>query len=101
MVKFTELIKPGSGKSSTRYVGIVSLYAIIAIMFIMIILSAFEIEIPKNNSDIIESITYTLGGVVIGVFTKLGWDNKNRNKELKNGEVKLEEPIINENEETH
>ena len=101
MVEFTELIKPGSGKSSTRYVGIVSLYAIIAIMFIMIILSAFEIEIPKNNSDIIESITYTLGGVVIGVFTKLGWDNKNRNKELKNGEVKLEEPIINENEETH
>mgnify|MGYP003612706718 CR=1 FL=1 len=101
MVKFTELIKPGSGKSSTRYVGIVSLYAIIAIMFIMIILSAFEIEIPKNNSDIIESITYTLGGVVIGVFTKLGWDNKNRNKELKNGEVKLEEPIINENEESH
>ena len=101
MVKFTELIKPGSGKSSTRYVGIISLYAIIIIMFIVIILSAFDIEIPKNNSNIIESITYTLGGVVIGVFTKLGWDNKNRNKELKQEEVKVEEPIINKNEEAH
>ena len=101
MVKFTELIKPGSGKSSTRFVGIVSLYAIIIIMFIVIMLSAFNIEIPKNNADIIESITFTLGGVVIGVFTKLGWDNKNKYKELKKEEIKVEELNINENEESH
>ena len=76
MIRFSELIKPNSGKSSTRYVGIVSLYALIVLATIVIVLSWAGIEIPRNNASILESIAYTFGAVVIGVFVKTAFEKK-------------------------
>ena len=82
MVRFSELIRPNSGKSSTRYVGIVSLYALMALGVVVLVFSCFK-EIPHNNASILESIAYTLGAVVVGVFAKTAFerkDNDNNNK---------------------
>lgn len=73
MVRFRELIRPNSGKSSTRYVGILSLYALILIGAIVLCL---PYEIPKNNAVLLESIAYTLGAVVVGVFVKTAFERK-------------------------
>jgi hypothetical protein len=82
MVRFSELIKPNSGKSSTRYVGIVSLYALMALGVVVLVFSCFK-EIPHNNSVILESIAYTLGAVVVGVFAKTAFEKKSdKNIEL-------------------
>ena len=83
MVRFSELIKPNSGKSSTRYVGIVSLYALMALGVVVLVFSCFK-EIPHNNASILESIAYTLGAVVVGVFAKTAFERK------ENGNNKLE-----------
>ena len=71
MIKFSDLIRPNSGRSSTRYVGIVSLYALIALAAVVLMLPH---EIPRNNADILSSIAYTLGAVVIGVFVKTAFE---------------------------
>lgn len=82
MVRFSELIKPNSGKSSTRYVGIVSLYALMALGIVVLVFSCFK-EIPNNNASILESIAYTLGAVVVGVFVKTAFEKKSdKNIEL-------------------
>lgn len=82
MVKFSELIKPNSGKSSTRYVGIVSLYALMVLGVVVLVFSCFK-EIPHNNASILESIAYTLGAVVVGVFAKTAFERKdNDNNKL-------------------
>ena len=76
MITFSELIRPNSGKSSSRYVGIFSLYALILMGAVVILLSWLGIEIPKNNAGILESIAYTLGAVVVGVFVKTAFEKK-------------------------
>lgn len=82
MIRFSELIKPNSGKSSTRYVGIVSLYALMALGIVVLVFSCFK-EIPNNNASILESIAYTLGAVVVGVFVKTAFEKKSdKNIEL-------------------
>lgn len=82
MVRFNELIKPNSGKSSTRYVGIVSLYALMVLGVVVLVFSCFK-EIPHNNASILESIAYTLGAVVVGVFAKTAFERKdNDNNKL-------------------
>ena len=83
MIRFSELIKPNSGKSSTRYVGIVSLYALMVLGVVVLVFSCFK-EIPHNNASILESIAYTLGAVVVGVFAKTAFEKKD------NGNNKLE-----------
>ena len=82
MIKFEELIKPNSGKSSTRYVGIVSLYSLIAMAITVLCL---RYEIPRNNADILSSIAYTFGAVVIGVFVKTAFEKhpKQNDSEIK------------------
>lgn len=82
MVRFSELIKPNSGQSSTRYVGIVSLYALMVLGVVVLVFSCFK-EIPHNNASILESIAYTLGAVVVGVFAKTAFERKdNDNNKL-------------------
>ena len=82
MVRFSELIKPNSGKSSTRYVGITSLYALMVLGVVVLVFSCFK-EIPHNNASILESIAYTLGAVVVGVFAKTAFEKKSdKNIEL-------------------
>lgn len=82
MIRFSELIKPNSGQSSTRYVGIVSLYALMALGVVVLVFSCFK-EIPHNNASILESIAYTLGAVVVGVFAKTAFERKdNDNNKL-------------------
>ena len=82
MIRFSELIKPNSGKSSARYVGIVSLYALMALGVVVLVFSCFK-EIPHNNASILESIAYTLGAVVVGVFAKTAFEKKSdKNIEL-------------------
>jgi len=88
MVKFSELIKPNSGKSSTRYVGIVSLYALISLGVSVMVFSMFK-EIPHNNAMILESISYSLAGVVIGVFVKTAFDRKENKTKEKDDEIQI------------
>ena len=88
MVRFRELIKPNSGKSSTRYVGVISLYALLVMAAIVLAFSWFGKELPRNNADLLQSIAYTLGLVVTGAFLKMGLE-KRENKTLT--ENKIEE----------
>lgn len=80
-IKFSELIKPNSGKSSTRYAGLVSLYSLVIIGLLVLVFSIFK-EIPRNNADILSSIAYTLGAVVLGAFTKTVFEKQNKNEVL-------------------
>lgn len=81
MVRFSELIHPNSGKSSTRYVGLISLYVLIAMVVVVFALSWFGKEIPRNNADLLQSIAYTLGFVVTGAFLKMGLEKRNHKSE--------------------
>ena len=75
IITFLELIRPGSGKSSTRYAGLVSLYALIVMAALVLLMSLFK-EIPRNNADLLQSIAYTLGFVVTGAFLKMGLEKR-------------------------
>jgi hypothetical protein len=87
MVKFSELIKPNSGKSSTRYVGIVSLWSLLVMAVLVFVFSWFMKEIPRNNADLLQSIAYTLGVVVTGAFVKMGLEKSTKKEDM---EVKSE-----------
>lgn len=86
MARFSDLIKPNSGKSSTRYVGIISLYALLVMAVVVFVFSWFEKEIPRNNADLLQSIAYTLGLVVTGAFLKMGLE-KRENKTLTENKI--------------
>ncbi len=64
MAKFSKLITPNSGVSSTRYAGLVSLYVLIVMAAVVLAFSWFGNEIPRNNADLLQSIAYTPGVVV-------------------------------------
>ena len=90
MIRFIDLIKPNSGKSSTRYVGLISLYVLIAMAAVVFVYSWFGIELPRNNADLLQSIAYTLGLVVTGAFVKMGLEkreNKTENKIEGDGQI--------------
>ena len=74
MIKVRELLDPHSGVSSKRYVGLVSLYALLTIAVVTLI----PYTIPETNSRIIESICYTLGGTIIGVFIGTALEKKSK-----------------------
>ena len=80
---FLELIRPGSGKSSTRYAGLVSLYVLIVMAAVVLAFSWFGKEIPRNNADLLQSIAYTLGAVVAGAFIKMGLEKRENKTEIK------------------
>lgn len=86
MARFNDLIRPNSGKSSTRYVGLISLYVLIAMVVVVFALSWFGKEIPRNNADLLQSIAYTLGFVVTGAFLKMGLE-KRGNKVLTENKI--------------
>ena len=75
-LSFLDLIRPGSGKSSTRYAGLVSLYVLIVMAAVVLAFSWFGKEIPRNNADLLQSIAYTLGLVITGAFVKMGFEKK-------------------------
>ena len=83
---FLDLIRPGSGKSSTRYVGLISLYVLIVMAAVVLVFSWFAKEIPRNNADLLQSIAYTLGLVVTGAFVKMGLE-KRENKTLTENKI--------------
>ena len=72
----SELITPGSGKSSTRAVGLISLLVLIFMVIVVFVLSWFGKELPRNNADLLQSIAYTLGFVVTGAFLKMGLEKR-------------------------
>lgn len=78
MIRFSELIRPNSGKSSTRYAGLVSLYVLIAMAAVVLVFSWCGVEIQRNNSDLLQSIAYTLGVVVAGAFVKMGLEKRDK-----------------------
>ena len=84
---FLDLIRPGSGKSSTRYVGLVSLYVLIVMAAVVLAFSWFGKEIPRNNADLLQSIAYTLGVVVAGAFIKMGLEKSSKKEDM---EIKSE-----------
>ncbi|MFW9596788.1 MAG: hypothetical protein ACMV0Y_02450 [Paludibacter sp.] len=83
MIRFIDLIKPNSGKSSTRYAGLVSLYVLIVMAAVVLAFSWFGKEIPRNNADLMQSIAYTLGVVVAGAFIKMGLEKRENKTEIK------------------
>lgn len=83
---FLDLIRPNSGKSSTRFVGIVSLFFLLIMAVVVLAFSWFGKDIPRNNAELLQSISYTLGLVVTGAFLKMGLE-KNNNKNTENGAI--------------
>lgn len=81
MARFNDLIRPNSGKSSTRFVGLISLYVLIIMASVVFVFSWFGKEIPRNNADLLQSIAYTLGVVVAGAFIKMGLEKRENKKE--------------------
>jgi hypothetical protein len=75
MIRLTDLIKPNSGKSSTRFAGLTSLFSLVGMAITVLIMSCFY-EIPKNNAELLGDIAYTLGAVAIGVFVKTAFEKK-------------------------
>ena len=78
MAQFNKLITPNSGVSSTRYAGLVSLYVLIAMAIVVFAFSWCGVEIQRNNSDLLQSIAYTLGVVVAGAFVKMGLEKRDK-----------------------
>lgn len=87
MAQFSKLITPNSGVSSTRYAGLVSLYVLIAMAVVVFVFSWFGVEIQRNNSDLLQSIAYTLGVVVAGAFVKMGLEKSSKKEDM---EIKSE-----------
>ncbi len=72
-----KLLDPRSTTSSKRFVGIVSLFTLAVVAFVSLI----PYTIPQTNASLLESICYTLGGVVIGVFIGSVYEKIKSNKD--------------------
>ena len=54
---------------------------------VVFVFSWFGVEIQRNNSDLLQSIAYTLGVVVAGAFVKMGLEKSNKKEDM---EIKSE-----------
>jgi ABC-type cobalt transport system substrate-binding protein len=70
------LINPKSGKSSKRFIGLTAMAGLIIIALIALI----PYTIPDSNASLLESISFTFGGIVIGVFIGAAIEKKKKDE---------------------